>query len=265
MGVVNQLIRIKGTSEEELRAMWHGVDLIKRTGERAYVRAGMRLFREQETDTIKRLRDLYKGSPISRTSKDDFETAMKIFDLQRWYDATLERYGPLVTRSIVQGYRTGAERVAFSTSFPPGDTRARATALEVLQKTKGMNDTTLKMLAKQIGDGVERGETVDELAARVQRVFGAAPWRARTIAQTSATPVFESGQQLAFTDAGIDNKKWLSRRDGLVRDDHIEADGQEVKVDEPFYVGGESLMYPGDTAGSAGNVINCRCTSMAVL
>ncbi len=48
--------------------------------------------------------------------------------------------------------------------------------------------------------------------------------------------------------------------DSKTREDHAEADGQEVGMDEPFDVGGEQLMYPGDPAGSAGNVINCRCT-----
>ncbi len=31
-------------------------------------------------------------------------------------------------------------------------------------------------------------------------------------------------------------------------------------MDEAFDVGGEQLMYPGDPAGSAGNICNCRCT-----
>ena len=30
-------------------------------------------------------------------------------------------------------------------------------------------------------------------------------------------------------------------------------------MDEPFEVDGEQLMYPGDPAGSAGNIINCQC------
>jgi hypothetical protein len=30
-------------------------------------------------------------------------------------------------------------------------------------------------------------------------------------------------------------------------------------MDEPFTVGGASLMYPGDPAGPAEEVINCRC------
>ena len=30
-------------------------------------------------------------------------------------------------------------------------------------------------------------------------------------------------------------------------------------MNEPFIVNGEPLMYAGDPAGSAANVVNCRC------
>ena len=32
-------------------------------------------------------------------------------------------------------------------------------------------------------------------------------------------------------------------------------------MDKNFLVGGEELSYPGDSRGSAANVINCRCTN----
>jgi hypothetical protein len=32
-------------------------------------------------------------------------------------------------------------------------------------------------------------------------------------------------------------------------------------MDKNFLVGGEELAYPGDSRGSAANVINCRCTN----
>jgi len=35
--------------------------------------------------------------------------------------------------------------------------------------------------------------------------------------------------------------------------------GRTVPVDKPFRVEGDSLMYPGDPAGSGKNVINCHC------
>jgi hypothetical protein len=46
--------------------------------------------------------------------------------------------------------------------------------------------------------------------------------------------------------------------------DHVEMDGEQVEKNEPFMTpttrGKEALDYPGDPKGSAGNVINCRCT-----
>lgn len=56
-------------------------------------------------------------------------------------------------------------------------------------------------------------------------------------------------------------KEWIATLDSRVRIEHIEANGQIVDMNEKFNVGGELLSYPGDSAGSAWNVINCRCTN----
>jgi len=59
-------------------------------------------------------------------------------------------------------------------------------------------------------------------------------------------------------------KEWVTMGDEKVRDAHVGADSQVRDVNEPFDVGGEQLMFPGDTSlgASAGNVINCRCASV---
>lgn len=54
-------------------------------------------------------------------------------------------------------------------------------------------------------------------------------------------------------------KVWNTQGDDRVRDGHARTQGQEAPIDEPFYVNGEKLMFPGDPKGSAGNIINCRC------
>ena len=69
--------------------------------------------------------------------------------------------------------------------------------------------------------------------------------------------------QSAVDTFGIENlqKEWIATFDDRVRIDHIQANGQVVDMDKKFLVGGEELSYPGDSAGSAANVINCRCTN----
>lgn len=59
-------------------------------------------------------------------------------------------------------------------------------------------------------------------------------------------------------------KEWVTVGDERVRQAHVFADSQEVTLNLPFSVGGEQLRWPGDTSlgASAGNVINCRCSSV---
>lgn len=60
------------------------------------------------------------------------------------------------------------------------------------------------------------------------------------------------------------NKEWAAILDEKTRNDHVGADGQTVSFNDPFIVGGERLRWPGDTSlgASAGNTINCRCSSL---
>jgi len=59
-------------------------------------------------------------------------------------------------------------------------------------------------------------------------------------------------------------KKWDSIIDAVTRDPHRGASGQTVDYDSFFVVGGELLQYPGDSAASAWNRINCRCSMRTV-
>jgi hypothetical protein len=43
------------------------------------------------------------------------------------------------------------------------------------------------------------------------------------------------------------------------RQEHADADGQSVGLNETFSVSGEDLMYPADPSGSPGNTYNCLC------
>jgi hypothetical protein len=51
-------------------------------------------------------------------------------------------------------------------------------------------------------------------------------------------------------------KVWVSAVDSKTRDSHAAIDGEQKPLDEPFSNG---LMYPGDPASGADEVINCRC------
>jgi hypothetical protein len=61
----------------------------------------------------------------------------------------------------------------------------------------------------------------------------------------------------AAKDRGADIvKQWDATLDGATRESHIAVDGEIRELDEKFSNG---LEYPGDPAGGAAEVVNCRC------
>ena len=91
------------------------------------------------------------------------------------------------------------------------------------------------------------------------------PYRTEMIARTETIRSSNAGSTQIYKDWGVQKHEWLATLDDRVRPDHLEANGQIVKVGEPFDVSGEMLEYPGDPVGDPGNTINCRCTTVPIV
>lgn len=136
-----------------------------------------------------------------------------------------------------------------------------------------VTETTRNRLNHTIRKGLEEGDDLDGMTARVRREMGHySDMQARRVARTETTSGMNWGQQAERDDLGIENKEWVSTIDSRNRGadatspfDHLAPDGQTVPNNQPFVVSGENVMFPGDSSmgASAGNTINCRCTSVA--
>ena len=144
-------------------------------------------------------------------------------------------------------------------------------AMELLERqgqkfAKQINETTWKQLKQSLIEGFLAGEGEKKLSDRVEHIMTLSKrQRAATIARTEVFRAVNESHYITFRDNGIQYKEWLTARDERVREAHAIADGQKVAMNEPFIVGGEKLMYPGDPSGSAGNVVNCRCVVLPVI
>jgi hypothetical protein len=85
----------------------------------------------------------------------------------------------------------------------------------------------------------------------------------KRIARTEATAAYNVSQLNQLNAAGHTSKQWVSHHDKRTRHTHAEADGQVVPTDQPFFVGGVVMQYPGDPAGPARESANCRCVVVA--
>ncbi|MDD4575241.1 MAG: phage minor head protein [Bacteroidales bacterium] len=127
-------------------------------------------------------------------------------------------------------------------------------------------DAVLRALKQEFTTSIMTGESIPNMAKRIRGVTERNLADSVRIARTETTRVENSaryevgkqGEKLGFKM----KREWVATTDERTREEHADADGQQVDMDEPFTVGGEQLMYPGDTSlgASAGNTINCRCT-----
>jgi len=134
------------------------------------------------------------------------------------------------------------------------------------QKITGINRTTQEMVANQLRTGLEAGEGLNELTARIKTALGSNRARALGIARTQTAGAVGTGRHAGMQKAGVELKAWITSGDLEVRDAHKNAGikyAEGIPLDQPFEVDRELLMYPGDPAGSAANIINCRCLEIA--
>lgn len=89
--------------------------------------------------------------------------------------------------------------------------------------------------------------------------------RLETIARTESMRASNYGSHNLLDEWGVKQKEWLATNDKRLRDTHYEAwlnyggKDKAIPMNQPFIVGGQNLMYPGDPAGGSEG-INCRCT-----
>ncbi len=141
------------------------------------------------------------------------------------------------------------------------------------QKIRGIQTTTKKTIAKIIRRGQSDGESHREIAKRIRKTSAAInPHRSRTIALTETHTAAVKSVDAAVASTRIEmEREWVSAKDDRTRTrdrnnifEHFRsfpagADGEKVTQDGLFKGTGQALRFPGDSRGSAGNVIRCRC------
>jgi hypothetical protein len=62
----------------------------------------------------------------------------------------------------------------------------------------------------------------------------------------------------------VRGRQWVATRDNRTREEHAKLDGDFKPLLEPFAIGSDTGMHPGDF-GEAANSVNCRCTTTPVV
>lgn len=183
-------------------------------------------------------------------------------------NATAQRF---VSQSMQNVYKTNYNFVADQLGFSILDNTAVKNMLtgEVnpfakLSISAGKDKAAImRKLQSEMTTAILKGESIPKIAKRLKTVAESYLGDTIRIARTETTRIENSARQ-SVGDEGVKKgfnmwKRWSATGDERTRDEHLAADGQEVPNNEPFTVGGEQMMYPGDISlgASAWNVINC--------
>jgi SPP1 gp7 family putative phage head morphogenesis protein len=131
---------------------------------------------------------------------------------------------------------------------------------EARDRLKAIGDRFAENVRATLAEGVGKGEGVAELTKRVQQAVGVTEPYAEMVARTEVAAAANAAalaQVRLFTKEG--KKTWLAAHDERTRPTHAEADGQTVRIDEPFDIGGWPMQRPHDPSAPPEETINCRC------
>lgn len=195
------------------------------------------------------------------------DPAMVLSQNGRWVEELTERVRP----TILDMLRTGWRQVR-GADAPDDEWQSFATGyLDVaVNRMVRTPEQVYRLVAAAVADGTNAGESIPDIAARVQHVLDVTgnedwPRRATVVARTESVGAVNAASMAAAAESSRTegrpyDKEWLATVDDRTRPSHRAADGQRVPLTAPFDVGASQLQFPGDPTGPAEEVIQCRCT-----
>jgi len=130
-----------------------------------------------------------------------------------------------------------------------------------------ISDTTLQIVKRIIAKGGEEGLGARQIGKLIRDETKGTftRYRATVIARTEGTRGASEGAKIGAKQwenitGQTKWKAWSASSDIRTRDSHLAMVGSKpIRGDGKFNVGGTQMEAPGDEAGGAGNVVNCRC------
>jgi hypothetical protein len=187
-----------------------------------------------------------------------------------WDEQVQQRLMPMVA----QVYQDSAGQIHASLvdavdlpDLPAASSLAAETYLAGVQNVYRNVGTDLWSTARtELQEGFKRGESIDELAARVRGAGKISARNAELVARSTVIEASNAGSIATARASGLDmQKEWINTHDARTRPTHQDealggVGGQRVDLNAQFTVGGFSADAPGDPTLPPQEKYRCRCT-----
>jgi len=134
----------------------------------------------------------------------------------------------------------------------------------LLNDAENITQTTINTIQKVLTEAAVEGWSFDEIVSKITAPDFTKE-RARLIARTETVNAANAGSIANLKDAGAGKKIWIAARDHRTREHHREVDQTVIGINDRFKVGDSLMLHPGDKAGTAAEVCNCRCAVAGVV
>ncbi len=274
----------KGFTPEAKANLWKAIDAIATSWEQRFAEATETCFERDKRELLALLNE-YKSKALER--KETINWVAYSLDVAKYLRENAnglwrETFVPLmqgVMRDQAKHWET-----ALGTQFDVENLwRSEWFTHYQLVFAQDINQTSSNELSELLQQASREGWSIETMSKRMGQVFRQwqqgdltpedfdwieqrkPQFRRDNIARSESMRAANASNLAIYAEYGAPGSEWYATMDNRTRPEHMAAHGQIRKLGEPFDVGGEKLIYPGDPNGSAGNTCQCRCTTLPVL
>ena len=247
---------------QQLSGMQKDYDAIKKTGDKAAIKkAGRELAAKKRERTL--LNEHYQ-----RLTKQMATQISHVNETAAAYiNGKLPRIYAVNYNEVAEGVAAKIKGISFDL-VDASTVKRLAKEVENLLPLKYVDNMAdirwnVSKINSEVLQGIVQGESIPHIADRMQTVLGMNRTSAIRNARTTVTSAENKGRMDMMREARekgvLMHKIWLATHDNRTRHEHLELDGVEVDIDEPFENSLGEIMQPGDPYADPANVYNCRC------
>lgn len=199
-----------------------------------------------------------------RTKEKDWVEAALAGRHPEWLDL-LEQ--DLIFKGIELGNELLREDLPLGVAFDLVDGRAvKYAGKHAAKAITQISLTTAEDVRRVLEQATESGWSLTRTKSTLSDLFDQfSESRALTIARTETASAmnwgkYETAKETAKRLEMKLERTWLAVNDGRTRPSHSSADGQTIKLDDVYSVGGSSLKFPGDPDAPPEETVMCRCS-----
>ena len=125
---------------------------------------------------------------------------------------------------------------------------------------KGWAQDEIKALREKINVKVREGVRFEQIAKEIEAKYKITQPKALFIARQEVRLLTTEMKAAKYEKAGIQEFRWIARKDSKVRDDHKHLDGHIFRFDDPPVIDSRT-----GKRGLPGQSFNCRCALQGIL